>query len=134
MNPIPNPDPNPNYYTYIYSGKRESCEGAELVGVLVAETIHPACMCEGGGRGGEGGGRAFYYTYIYSGKDDDDDFYLFLQKQYPLGKIVLVGVLVTETIHPTWMCEGRGRGGLGGGRAIGTENAVGEWARRRKGE
>jgi hypothetical protein len=22
------------YYTYIYSGKRESCEGAELVGVL----------------------------------------------------------------------------------------------------
>ena len=35
------------YYTYIISGKRESCEGAELVGVLVAETIHPACMCEG---------------------------------------------------------------------------------------
>jgi len=33
------------------------CAGAELVGVLVAETIHPACMCEGGGRGGEGGGR-----------------------------------------------------------------------------
>jgi hypothetical protein len=63
------------YYTYIYSGKRESCEGAELVGVLVAETIHPACMCEGGGRGGEGRGRA-----------------------------------------------------------IGPENAVGEWARRRKGE
>ena len=30
-----------------------------------AETIHPACMCEGGGRGGEKGGRAFYYTYIY---------------------------------------------------------------------
>jgi hypothetical protein len=26
----------------------QSCEGAELVGVLVAETIHPACMCEGG--------------------------------------------------------------------------------------
>jgi hypothetical protein len=25
-----------------------------MVGVLVAETIHPACMCEGGGRwGGE---------------------------------------------------------------------------------
>ena len=68
VNPIPNPDPNPNYYTYIYSGKRESCEGAELVGVLVAETIHPACVCEGGGRGGERGGRAFYYTYIYSGK------------------------------------------------------------------
>jgi hypothetical protein len=43
-----------------------SCEGAELVCVLVAETIHPACMCEGGGRGGERGGRAFYYTYIYS--------------------------------------------------------------------
>jgi len=55
------------YYTYIYNGKRESCKGAELVGVLVAETIHPACMCEGGGRGGEGGGRAFYYTYIRSG-------------------------------------------------------------------
>ena len=52
--------------TYIYSGKRESCEGAELVNVLVAETIHSVCMCEGGGRGGERGGRAFYYTYIYS--------------------------------------------------------------------
>ena len=37
------------YYIYIYSGKRKSGEGAELVGVLVAETIHPACMCEGGG-------------------------------------------------------------------------------------
>jgi hypothetical protein len=56
------------YYTYIYSGKRESCEGATLVGILVAETIHPACMREGGGRGGERGGRSFYYTYIYSGK------------------------------------------------------------------
>ncbi len=44
--------------TYTYSGKRESCEGAELVDVLVAETIHPACMCEGGGRGGERDGRA----------------------------------------------------------------------------
>jgi hypothetical protein len=32
------------------------------------------------------------------------------------------------------MCEGGGRGGEGGGRAIGPENAVGEWARRRKGE
>ena len=31
--------------TPTHSGKRESCEGAELVGVLVAETIHPACMC-----------------------------------------------------------------------------------------
>jgi hypothetical protein len=30
------------YYTYIYSKKGQSCEGAELVGVLVAETIHPA--------------------------------------------------------------------------------------------
>ena len=36
--------------------KRESCEGAELVGVLVAETIHPACMCEGGGPGGREAG------------------------------------------------------------------------------
>ena len=35
---------------------------------MVAEPIHPACMCEGGGRGGEGGGRAFYYTYTYSKK------------------------------------------------------------------
>ncbi len=64
------------YYTYIIHKrhhhiiirKRESYEGAELVGDLVAETIHPSCMCEGGGRGGERGGRAFYYTYIYSGK------------------------------------------------------------------
>ena len=54
------------YYTYIYSQKGRSCEVAELVGVLVAETIHPAFMCEGGGRGGERGGRAFYYTYIYT--------------------------------------------------------------------
>ena len=46
----------------------------------------------------------------------------------------LVGVLVTETIHPACMCEGGGRGGEGGGRAIGPENAVGEWVRRRKGE
>jgi hypothetical protein len=52
------------YYTYTYSWKGQSCEVAELVGVLVAETIHPACMCEGGGRGGERGGRAFYYTCI----------------------------------------------------------------------
>jgi len=37
------------YYTYIYSQKGRPCEGAELVGVLVVETIHPACMCEGGG-------------------------------------------------------------------------------------
>jgi hypothetical protein len=46
----------------------------------------------------------------------------------------LVGVLVAETIHPACMCEGGGRGGEGGGRDIGPENAVGEWARRRKGE
>jgi hypothetical protein len=58
VNPIPNPDPTPKpssadsmggvcvggggrafYYTYIYSLKGQSCEGAELVGVLVAETI-----------------------------------------------------------------------------------------------
>jgi hypothetical protein len=43
-------------------------------------------------------------------------------------------VLVAETIHPACMCEGGGCGGEGGGRAIGPENAVGEWARRRKGE
>jgi hypothetical protein len=112
------------HYTYIYSRKRESYEGegAELVGVLVAETIHPACMCEGGGRGGEGGGRAFYYTYIYSGKRDSCE------------GVELVGVLVAESIHPACMCEGGGRGGEGGGRAIRHENAVGEWARRRKGE
>jgi hypothetical protein len=47
-------------------GKGGSCEGAELVGVLGADTIHPACMCVGGGRWVERGGRAFYYTYIYS--------------------------------------------------------------------
>ena len=51
-------------HTYIYSQTGRPCEVAELVGVLVAETIHPACMCEGGGRGGEG--RACNYTYIYS--------------------------------------------------------------------
>ncbi len=34
-------------YTYIYSQTGRPCEVAELVGVLVAETIHPACMCEG---------------------------------------------------------------------------------------
>jgi hypothetical protein len=49
--------------TYTTGKDSCTCEGAELVGVLVAETIHPACMCEGGGHGGEGGGRAFYYTY-----------------------------------------------------------------------
>ena len=54
------------YYTYIYSGKSWSCEGAQLVGVVVAETIHPACMCEGGGHGGERDWCAVYYTYIYS--------------------------------------------------------------------
>jgi hypothetical protein len=71
--------------------KRQSCEGAELVSVLVAETIRPACMGEGGGRGGEKGGRAFYYTYIYSGK-----------RQSCEGA-ELVGVLVAETISPTCM-------------------------------
>ena len=60
------------YDTYICNGKRYSCEGAELVGVLVAETIHPACVCEGGGRGGERGGRAFYYTYIYNGEREEE--------------------------------------------------------------
>ena len=87
------------YYTYIYSGKRYSCEGAELVCVLVAETIHPVCMCAGGGRGGERGGRAFYYTYIYSGKRESCE------------GATLVGILVAETIHPACMREGGGRGG-----------------------
>ena len=77
-------------------------------------------MCEGGGRGGEG--RAFNYTYIYS------------QTGRPCEVAELVGVLVAETIHPVCMCEGGGRGGEGRGRAMGPENAVGEWARRRKGE
>jgi hypothetical protein len=38
--------------------------------------------------------------------------------------------------HPSCvcMCEGGGRGGEGRGRAIGPKNAIGEWARRRKGE
>ena len=44
--------------TLTYIQREKICEGAELVGVVVAETIHPACMCEGGGRGGEGGERA----------------------------------------------------------------------------
>ena len=39
-------------HLHIQLEKGQSFEGAELVGVLVAETIHPACMCEGGGRGG----------------------------------------------------------------------------------
>ena len=77
-----------------------------MVGVLVAETIHPACMCEGGGHGGEGVGRAFNYTYIYS------------QKGRPCEVAELVGVLVAETIHPACMCEGGGRGGERGGRAF----------------
>jgi hypothetical protein len=51
--------------TPTYTVRRDG-PARELVGVLVAETIHPACMCEGGGRGGERGGHAFYYTYIYS--------------------------------------------------------------------
>jgi hypothetical protein len=38
--------------------EKTSREGAKLVAVVVAETIQPACMCEGGGRGQEGGGRA----------------------------------------------------------------------------
>jgi hypothetical protein len=50
------------YYTYIHSEKRLSYEGAELLSVLVAETIHLACTCEGGGRGGEGGARTFFYA------------------------------------------------------------------------
>ena len=83
-----------------------SSEGAELVGDLVAETIHPACMCEGGGRGGEKGWRAFYYTYIYIGKRESCE------------GAELVGVLVAETIHPACMCEGGGRGGEKGGRAF----------------
>jgi hypothetical protein len=95
---------------------------AELVGVLFAEPIHPACMCERGGRGGEGVGRVFNYTYIYSGKRESCE------------GAELTGVLVAEIIHPACMCEGGGRGGEAGGRAIGPENAVGEWARRRKGE
>jgi hypothetical protein len=73
---------------------------------LVAETIHPACMCEGGGRGGQRGGRAFYYTYIYNGK------------RLSCEGAELVGVLVAETIHPACMCEGGGRGGEEGGRAF----------------
>ena len=100
----------------------QEAKNALTVGVLVAETIHPACMCEGGGRGGERGGRAFYYTYIYS------------QKGRSCEVAELVGVLVAETIHPVCMCEGGGRRGEGRGRAMGPENAVGEWARRRKGE
>ena len=137
VNPIPNPDPNPTqapqmslkeawprqvcahretcvwsmcrgtfYYTYIYSQKGLPCEVADLVGVLVVETIHPSCMCAGGGRGGERGWRAFYHTYIYS------------QKGRPCEGADLVGVLVAETIHPACMCEGGGRGGERGGRAF----------------
>jgi len=52
--------------TPTYTVRRDGPAREPLVGVLAAETIHPACMCEGGGRGGERGGRAFYYTYIYS--------------------------------------------------------------------
>ena len=61
----PRPKPNPSSADVAEGGVTgRPCEVAELVGGLVAETIHPACMCEGGGRGGEG--RAFNYTYIYS--------------------------------------------------------------------
>ena len=57
-----------------------------------------------------------------------------LEKGQSFEGAELVGVLVAETIHPVCMCEGGGRGGEGRGRAMGPENAVGEWARRRKGE
>jgi len=90
-------------WTSLSIRKRKSCEGAELVGFLIAETIHPACVCEGGGRGGEGGNRAFCYTYIYSGK----------RQSYKGTE--LVWVVVAETMHPVCMCKGIGRGGYGGG-------------------
>ena len=55
-------------YTYIYSGKRESCEGAELVGVLVAETIHPVCKREEDAGGREAGAHSTTPTYT-AGKE-----------------------------------------------------------------
>ena len=82
------------------------------------------CRRKSGGCGGGvfvgGGGRTFYYTYIYS------------EKGQACEGAELVSVVVAETIHPACMNEGGGRGGEGGGRAIGPENAVGEWARRRR--
>jgi hypothetical protein len=77
-----------------------------VLGVLIAETIHPECMCEGGGRGGKRGERAFYYTYVYSKKGQSCE------------GAKLICVLVAETIHPACMCEGGGRGGERGGRAF----------------
>ena len=68
-----------------------------------------------------GGGRVFNYTYIYS------------QTGRPCEVAELVGVLVAETILRACVRE-EDAGGEGGARAIGPENAVGEWARRRKGE
>ena len=56
------------YYTYIYNGKRESCEGAKLVCVLVAETIHPACMREEDPGGREAGAHSTTPTYT-AGKE-----------------------------------------------------------------
>ena len=37
---------------HLHIQREKIVQGAELVGVLVAETIHPACICEGGGRAG----------------------------------------------------------------------------------
>ena len=42
-------------FYYIYSSKGQSCEGAELVSVVVAENIHPACMFEEDAGGREAG-------------------------------------------------------------------------------
>jgi hypothetical protein len=58
-------------------------------------------MCEGGGRGEEGAGRAFYYTYITAGKDsparEPTCLALWLQKP-----------VVAEAFHPACVCEGGG--------------------------
>ena len=42
-----------------------------MVGVLVAETIHPTCMCEGGGRGGEAGAPSDLKMPLENGRADE---------------------------------------------------------------
>ena len=58
-------------YTYTYSQTGRPCEVAELVGVLVAETIHPACMCEEDAGGREAGAPSDLKMPLENGRADE---------------------------------------------------------------